>query len=142
MNLIMKMLAVPATVLALWAANAQATTSADEIAKRLEPVGKVCIQGQECAAGGGGATAAASGGGMSPDNVIAKHCTACHSIGLLEAPKIGDTAAWKARADKEGGLDGLLAKAITGLNAMPPKGTCGECSDAELKAAIQKMSGL
>jgi len=40
------------------------------------------------------------------------------------------------------GLDGLLAKAITGLNAMPPKGTCGECSDAELKAAIQKMSGL
>ena len=86
MNLIMKMLAVPATVLALWAANAQATTSADEIAKRLEPVGKVCIQGQECAAGGGGATAAASGGGMSPDDVIAKHCTACHSIGLLEAP--------------------------------------------------------
>ena len=142
MNLIMKMLAVPATVLALWAANAQATTSADEIAKRLEPVGKVCIQGQECAAGGGGATAAASGGGMSPDDVIAKHCTACHSIGLLEAPKIGDTAAWKARSDKEGGLDGLLAKAITGLNAMPPKGTCGECSDAELKAAIQKMSGL
>ncbi len=142
MNLIMKMLAVPATVLALWAANAQATTSADEIAKRLEPVGKVCIQGQECAAGGGGATAAASGDGMSPDDVIAKHCTACHSIGLLEAPKIGDTAAWKARADKEGGLDGLLAKAITGLNAMPPKGTCGECSDAELKAAIQKMSGL
>ena len=142
MNLIMKMLAVPATVLALWAANAQATTSADEIAIRLEPVGKVCIQGQECAAGGGGATAAASGGGMSPDDVIAKHCTACHSIGLLEAPKIGDTAAWKARADKEGGLDGLLAKAITGLNAMPPKGTCGECSDAELKAAIKKMSGL
>ena len=86
--------------------------------------------------------AAASGGGMSPDDVIAKHCTACHSIGLLEAPKIGDTAAWKARADKEGGLDGLLAKAITGLNAMPPKGTCGECSDAALKAAIQKMSGL
>ena len=142
MNLIMKMLAVPATVLALWAANAQATTSADEIAKRLEPVGKVCIQGQECAAGGGGATAAASGGGMSPDDVIAKHCTACHSIGLLEAPKIGDTAAWTARADTEGGLDGLLAKAMTGLNAMPPKGTCGECSDAELKAAIQKMSGL
>jgi len=143
-NLIMKMLAVPATVLALWAANAQATSD-DEIAKRLEPVGKVCVQGQPCAGGGAGVAAAggeSAGGGMPADEIIAKHCTACHSIGLLDAPKINDTAAWKARADKEGGLDGLLAKAITGLNAMPPKGTCGECSDAELKSAIQKMSGL
>ena len=47
MNLIMKMLAVPAAVVALWAVNAQATTN-DDIAKRLEPVGKVCVQGQEC----------------------------------------------------------------------------------------------
>ncbi len=140
MNLIMKMLAVPAAVLALWAANAQAKTD-DDIAKRLEPVGKVCIQGQECA--GMNVTAAVgSGGGMSADDVVAKHCSACHSIGLLEAPKIGDTAAWKVRADKEGGIDGLLAKAITGLNAMPPKGTCSECSDDDLKAAIKKMSGL
>ena len=141
MNLIMKMLAAPATVLALWAVSAQAATN-DDIAKRLEPVGQVCVQGEECkgmevavAAGGGG-------GAKTPDDIIAKHCNACHGTGLLNAPKIGDTAAWKARADKEGGLDGLLAKAITGLNAMPPKGTCGECSDAELKAAIQKMSGL
>ena len=35
-----------------------------------------------------------------------------------------------------------LAKAITGINAMPPKGTCADCSDDELKGAIQKMSGL
>ena len=82
------------------------------------------------------------GGGMTPDDIIAKHCSACHGTGLLEAPKIGDTAAWKVRADKEGGIDGLLAKAITGLNAMPPKGTCSECSDDDLKAAIKKMSGL
>ena len=82
------------------------------------------------------------GGAKSADDIIATHCTACHSIGLLGAPKVGDTAAWKERADKEGGLDGLLAKAITGLNAMPPKGTCSECSDAELKSAIEKMSGL
>ncbi|MGY3521514.1 cytochrome c5 [Pseudomonas chlororaphis] len=58
------------------------------------------------------------------------------------APKIGDAAAWKERADHQGGLDGILAKAITGINAMPPKGTCADCSDEELKGAIQKMSGL
>ncbi|AHF65327.1 MULTISPECIES: c-type cytochrome [Pseudomonas] len=139
MNLINKRLAV-AAMLAFWAFNAQAATN-DEIAKRLEPVGQVCVQGKECA---GIAVTASAGGGSakSPDDVIAKHCTACHSVGLLNAPKIGDTPAWEERAKKEGGLDGLLAKAITGLNAMPPKGTCGDCTDEDLKGAIQKMSGL
>ncbi len=139
-NLIMKMLAVPATVLALWAASAQAATN-DEIVKRIEPVGKVCVTGQECK---GMEVAAATGGGgaKAPKDVIAKHCNACHGTGLLGAPKIGDKAAWKERADHQGGLDGILAKAITGINAMPPKGTCADCSDDELKGAIKEMSGL
>ncbi|NNG64626.1 cytochrome c5 family protein, partial [Pseudomonas fragi] len=72
----MKMLAVPATVLALWAVNAQAATN-DDIAKRLEPVGKVCVQGEECK--GMDVVASAGGGGaQSPDDIIAKHCSACH----------------------------------------------------------------
>ena len=74
--------------------------------------------------------------------MITAHCAACHASGVLGAPKIGDTAAWKERADTQGGLDGLLAKAISGINAMPPKGTCATCSDDELKGAIEKMSGL
>ena len=140
MYLSMKMLALPATVLALWAVNAQAATN-DDIAKRLEPVGKVCVQGEECK--GMDVVASAGGGGaQSPDDIIAKHCNACHGTGLLGAPKIGDTAAWKERADHQGGLDGILAKAITGINAMPPKGTCMTCTDEELKGAIEKMSGL
>lgn len=140
MNLIMKMLAAPATVLALWAASVQAAPN-DEIAKRLEPVGQVCVQGQECK--GMEVVASAGGGGAkTPKDVIAKHCNACHGTGLLGAPKIGDTAAWKERADHQGGLDGILAKAITGINAMPPKGTCADCSDEELMGAIKEMSGL
>ncbi|NOM41559.1 cytochrome c5 family protein, partial [Klebsiella pneumoniae] len=47
MNQIKKMLAVPAAVFALWAMSATAATN-DDIAKRLEPVGQVCVQGQEC----------------------------------------------------------------------------------------------
>ncbi|MGE1081790.1 c-type cytochrome [Pseudomonas shirazensis] len=140
MNQIKKMLAIPAAVFALWAVTANAATN-DDIAKRLAPVGQVCVQGQECK--GMAVAAVASGGAAkSADDVIAKHCNACHATGLLNAPKIGDTAAWKERADHQGGLDGILAKAITGVNAMPPKGTCADCSDDELKAAIQKMSGL
>ncbi|WP_342215428.1 c-type cytochrome [Pseudomonas sp. TH31] len=136
----MKMLAAPATVLALWAVSAQASTT-DDIAKRLEPVGQVCVTGQECK-GMEVAASAGGGGAKTPDEVIAKHCNACHGTGLLGSPKIGDAADWGKRAKEQGGLDGLLAKAITGINSMPPKGTCADCSDPELKGAIEKMSGL
>ncbi|OPG71863.1 cytochrome C [Pseudomonas ogarae] len=137
----MKMLAAPATVLALWAASAQAAPN-DEIAKRLEPVGQVCVQGKECKGMEVATAAGGAGGAKKPADVIAKHCNACHGTGLLNAPKIGDAAAWGERSKKEGGLDGLLAKAISGINAMPPKGTCADCSDDDLKGAIKEMSGL
>ena len=141
-NLIKKFLAVPVAVLALWAVNAQAVT-VDEaaIAERLKPVGQVCVSGQECK-GVGAVAVAAGGAAQSPDDVIAKYCGACHMSGGLGAPKIGDSADWKKRAADQGGLDGILAKAITGINSMPPKGTCATCTDDELKGAIKKMSGL
>ena len=140
MNLIKKILVAQTAVMALWAVSAQAATN-DDIAERLKPVGEVCIQGEECAAAGP-AAAAAGGGGLSGEEVVGKFCNACHGTGLLNSPKVGDTAAWQARADEKGGLDALLANAITGINAMPPKGTCASCSDDELMAAIKQMSGL
>jgi cytochrome c5 len=139
-NLIKKILVAQTAVVALWAVSAQAATN-DDIAERLKPVGEVCIQGEECAAAGA-ATAAAGGAARSGEEVVGKFCNACHGTGLLDSPKVGDTAAWQARADKEGGLDGLLATAISGINAMPPKGTCADCSDDELMDAIKHMSGL
>ncbi|MBA1231310.1 cytochrome c5 family protein [Pseudomonas viridiflava] len=139
MNLINTFPAI-AAALAFWVFNAQAASN-EEIARRLEPVGQVCVQGKECP-GVQVTGSQASGATRSVDDVIAKHCQVCHSGVMPNAPKIGDTAAWTERSQKEGGLDGLLAKAITGINAMPPKGTCGDCSDEDLKAAIQTMSGL
>ncbi|WP_460137681.1 c-type cytochrome [Pseudomonas sp. S1_E04] len=143
----MKMLAAPAIVLALTGCGQKAEppiskASSDAIAERLEPAGKVCVQGQECKGMDVAVAAGGAGGAKTPDDIIAKHCNACHGSGVLGAPKIGDTAAWKERADHQGGLDGILAKAITGINSMPPKGTCADCSDDDLKGAIQKMSGL
>lgn len=140
MNLIKKILVAPATVLALWAVTAQATTD-EAIAERLKPVGEVCVMGEECK-GVGAVAVAAGGAARTADDIVAKHCGACHTPGILGAPIIGDTAAWKARADKEGGIDGILQTAIVGINAMPPKGTCADCSDDELREAIIKMSGL
>ncbi|KHL69076.1 MULTISPECIES: c-type cytochrome [Pseudomonas] len=140
MNWTKKILVANAAVLALWAVSAQATTN-EAIAERLKPVGEVCIQGQECK-GVGAVAAAAGGAARSGADVVAKFCNACHGTGLLNSPKNHDTAAWKARADAKGGLDGLVKSAIAGLNAMPPKGTCSDCSDDEMRAAIQEMSGL
>ncbi|GAB0153114.1 MULTISPECIES: cytochrome c5 family protein [Marinobacterium] len=64
-------------------------------------------------------------------------CSVCHATGVAGAPKFGDAAAWAPRAEK--GIDALLATSLTGINAMPPKGTCMDCSDEEMKSAIQYM---
>jgi len=135
-----KILLASAAMLVVVAGNAFAATANEEaIAERLKPYGTVCLVGDPCAedVAGGGAAAA---GPRSGADVVGKFCSACHSAGVLGAPKIGDSAAWSARHG--GDLDELLKNAIAGLNAMPPRGTCGDCSDEELMAAIKEMSGL
>ena len=64
-------------------------------------------------------------------------CFTCHANGVAGAPKFGDKAAWEPRIAT--GMDTLLAVSIKGKGAMPPKGTCMDCSDEDLKATIQYM---
>ena len=64
-------------------------------------------------------------------------CQACHATGAAGAPKFGDKAAWAPRIAT--GIDAMLAVAIKGKGAMPPKGACASCSDDDLKAAIEYM---
>lgn len=120
---------------ALVAAQSFANTDAqnDKIRDRIKPVGEVCV-GSDC----GGAPVAAAGP-RSGEDVYNAACTACHGAGILGAPKNGDAAAWDERLAK--GMDATLANAINGLNAMPPKGNCMDCSDDEILAAIKFMSG-
>ncbi|WP_018984319.1 c-type cytochrome [Salinimonas chungwhensis] len=118
------------------AAVAQAQEMSDEaIKERIKPVGSVNIGGndaQGAAAGGGG------GGTRSGEAVYNNACVACHGAGVLGAPKHQVAADWQPRLD-ERGFDMLLQNAINGYNAMPPRGTCGDCSDDEIKAAIEYM---
>jgi len=112
-----------------------------KVQENIRPVGEVNIG--SVPADSGTATAAAAAGPRSGEQVYNASCMACHAVGVANAPKLGDKAAWEPRAAK--GVDGLLATAISGLNAMPPKGTCAACSDDELKGAIEYMlsqSGL
>jgi cytochrome c5 len=67
-----------------------------------------------------------------------KSCAACHGTGAAGAPKKGDKAAWAPRL-KQG--DAILLKNVkNGIRAMPAKGLCMDCTDADYKALIQFMS--
>lgn len=111
--------------------------NADEkIVDRVKPVGSVCVEGTECAAAG--AAAATSSGPRSGADVYGTFCVACHGSGAMGAPKTGDKGAWADRMAK--GMSQTLANAINGINLMPAKGTCGDCSDEEIEAAIKHMA--
>jgi cytochrome c5 len=109
------------------AENAQLAQVTEE---NIKPVGSVVVAGES-------GSAAAAAGPRSGADVYNGMCLACHATGAAGAPKVGDKAAWEPRTKK--GLDGLLTTATEGLNAMPPKGTCADCSADELKAAIVHM---
>jgi c(7)-type cytochrome triheme protein len=69
-------------------------------------------------------------------------CAGCHGSGVLGAPKLGDAAAWGARAKAAGGIDGLVRSATAGTaKGMPPKGGRAELSAAQLKETIEYMMG-
>lgn len=86
---------------------------------------------------GGAEGAAAADPAVVGKKVYESVCMACHDSGAAGAPKFGDKAAWAPRLAK--GVDGLLASAAKGLNAMPPKGGYGG-SDAEFKAAVEYLA--
>lgn len=109
--------------------------SPEEIALRIAPVGKVCVAGQECEVAS--AAVAASDGVRSGEDLYGSVCAACHSIGVAGAPKFGNAGDWAPRLAN--GMDSLLANAINGINAMPPRGTCSTCSDEEIEAAVVHM---
>lgn len=84
-------------------------------------------------------TLSAAGAFAQPDMAkYDKSCKVCHATGAAGAPKTGDAAAWAPRMSK--GMETLVKSVNTGLNAMPPKGMCFDCSDADYAALITYMS--
>jgi cytochrome c5 len=104
--------------------------------ERIKAVGEVCKAGASCAAETKSAGGAAAGKARTGAEIVTKHCAMCHG-GMPGAPKTA--AEWKTRSDAKGGVDGLVASATKGINAMPPKGMCMDCTPAELKAAVTEM---
>jgi len=67
-----------------------------------------------------------------------KTCAVCHAAGAAGAPKTGVPAEWEKRMAK--GMDAMVESVDKGMNAMPPKGMCFDCSADDFKALIEYMA--
>lgn len=85
--------------------------------------------------------AAVAGSAVATEQAVidryAKTCVICHANGTANAPKTG-SADWQPRLNK--GMDVLVQSVNKGLNAMPPKGMCFDCSADEIKKLIEYMA--
>ena len=98
--------------------------------ERIKPIGEVSIDSSSAVASAETSIQTERTG----EQVYSK-CQSCHDSGIMDAPRFGSLEDWAPRIER--GIDDLLTVAIAGKGGMPPKGTCMDCSDNELKSAIQ-----
>lgn len=102
--------------------------TAEAIASRIQPVGKVEFGG---ASGAGGAA-------RSGEEIVKAVCAACHQAGVANAPKIGDKAAWAPHLKQS--LQDLVAVVVKGKGAMPPRAGNPSLSDEDIARAVAFMA--
>ena len=108
--------------------------SKETLEDRLKPFGNLCMQGEDC----GTVAPVTLSGSRSGIEVYNAHCFACHATGVSEAPLVG-VEEWQTRLNEKG-AETLLANTKAGFNVvMPAMGTCMNCTDAELQAAIDYL---
>ena len=99
---------------------------AEAVARRLQPVGTVQVKD---------ATDLASL--KTGEQVFAAQCSACHTAGLVGAPKPGDAPAWAPRIKT--GYDALLRSALAGKGNMGAQGG-GDFTDVEIGRAVVHLA--
>jgi cytochrome c5 len=114
------------------AAGFSKTTPAGEDASADERIAPVATVETNAAP-----AATANAGKRGGEELFNAACVACHGSGVMGAPKAHDKAAWSARLG--GNLKALVASAVKGKNAMPPKGGVADATDEELSKAIDFM---
>ena len=74
-----------------------------------------------------------------PAGIYHEFCEHCHTPGIADAPRLGDTAEWARRIRT--GQHLLLQSAIEGMpnTAMPPRGGHRQLSDAQLRDAVARQ---
>jgi cytochrome c5 len=124
----------PPSAAASGAAPAAPTTASVAPAPSMAPVQVAAATAPTPSPAAAPAPAAATD--ATPPALYAQTCSVCHATGVAGAPKVGDKAAWAPRIAQ--GVDALVANAIKGKGAMPPKGG-SSASDAEVKAVVDYL---
>jgi cytochrome c5 len=101
--------------------------SDEAVAARIKPVGQVEVTDPN-----------APKVEKSGKEVVDAVCSACHATGALNAPKIGDKAAWASHLGA--GLEHLAQNAIKGVRQMPARGGNPDLTDLEITRAIVYMT--
>lgn len=103
--------------------------------ERIKPVGEVNVEANPAA------TAAPTSTTTAVANIGKKHydelCHTCHGTGIAGAPKLGDKSDWAPRIAQ--GMDTLVKHALEGYKTMPPKGSCMNCSEEEIRKTVEYM---
>lgn len=108
--------------------------SKETVEDRLQPFGNICMQGEDC----GTVAPVTLSVTRSGVEVYNAHCFACHATGVSGALLVG-AEEWQTRLEEKG-AETLLANTKAGFNVvMPAMGTCMNCTDTELQAAIDYL---
>ncbi len=101
--------------------------SAAKIEERIKPVAVVEV-------------AADSGPHVekSGEEVVKAACAACHAVGAMNSPKIGDKSAWGPRIAQ--GYKTLVKHAVEGIRTMPARGGNPDLTDGEIASAVVYMA--
>ncbi len=105
------------------------------VEKRTKPSGSVYVEGDDVPVSK--PAVVASTGSRTTEDIYKTKCAACHATDAIGAPMFGNAASWTDRIAK--GEETLINNAMNGFNAMPPKGTCGDCSADEIKQTVLYM---
>ncbi len=102
--------------------------SAAATAERLKPVGEM----------GAIADPNAPKVEKTGEEIVKTACAACHTTGVMNAPKLADKGAWAPRIAT--GLDKLVANASNGIRQMPARGGNPGLSNSEIARAVVYMT--
>jgi cytochrome c5 len=108
--------------------DSDAAVAASKVVERIQPVAQVTV-----AEANAGPHVDKPG-----DQVVKEVCSACHAIGALGSPKIGDKAAWGPRLTQ--GYDTLIKHALSGIRQMPARGGNADLTDTEVAGAVAYMA--
>jgi cytochrome c5 len=107
------------------------------VTSRLDVSVAVCLEGQDCGKATPIMVASNDNVVRSADIIYSSGCAACHDAGVAGAPMTGNKSQWESRQVK--GYETLVNNVWNGINGMPAKGLCINCTKEEIEIAVQYM---